>query len=794
MIIKKIEVGGFGKLSNTTYLPQNGFNLVFGGNEQGKTTLMSFVKMMFYSSSSKSEKAADIFKSLRKKYRPFSGSPMSGAIEFEIDGLEYRIQKEFLKSDISDKTVIFCKTTGEELDIKNKNEAGEYFFKMTLDEFEKSIFIGAFGGFSADSNADSLAMRISNLSVSGDESISHEQILKRLSDAAEELVSKSRKKGILVEAENKLEELKSEKERLLGLEKSQKILQEEISVLEKEIASLEKDFNDLSNAEKTESAAKELNIYYALRNKLNLLSTVKKQLADYSLPLDTLRKFAVQAKLLNTDIENTLSNMQEATVAAANALIPDEEYHRLDSLDKKSSKLNQDLLHLREKITPLYEELLLKTKSAVRKSVFSSFAVFAAFLALAAFLLLSKQPFNYAGWGVLGLGTVIFGVMLLCAKKSATSKFTVQLAKRDLEAEIKQLSSFSEDMLDKNPSQLTLQISSLLESNNKQLAEGIASNGCQNIDALRKSSAAAHSEDIKELSEILESQKESFTSLVSTIKPVSTFSAAKILYVELAESLNSLESITVEIDSICNLADISDTSDDFIAAQIKHLTDLAGKALAKNLDSNLSTDELSLKLREKRAALNEKIKLIHHPERTHSQIKQDIAAADARVKQLSSRLKEINIAREIMDEAILDANKGLGSQLSKRVGDYLNELSGGKYTDVLVPRDLNIETRLESGAPYHEWKYLSGGAIDRTYLALRLAITDIIAKNNQPLPLFFDDILTQYDDDACKNALLFLKKYLEGSGSVSQIMFFTCHSHIAEAVKNIFSDVNEILL
>ncbi|MBQ9737026.1 MAG: AAA family ATPase, partial [Clostridia bacterium] len=123
MIIKKIEVGGFGKLSNTIYLPQNGFNLVFGGNEQGKTTLMSFVKMMFYSSSSKSEKAADIFKSLRKKYRPFSGSPMSGAIEFESDGLEYRIQKEFLKSDVSDKTVIFCKTTGEELDIKNKNEA-----------------------------------------------------------------------------------------------------------------------------------------------------------------------------------------------------------------------------------------------------------------------------------------------------------------------------------------------------------------------------------------------------------------------------------------------------------------------------------------------------------------------------------------------------------------------------------------------------------------------------------------------------------------------------------------------
>ena len=96
MIIKRIEIDGFGKFSKRTFDFGSGFNLIKGDNEDGKTTLMSFVKMMFYSSSSKTEKATDLFKSLRKKYRPWNGDKMAGAIEFESEGMEYRLQKEFL--------------------------------------------------------------------------------------------------------------------------------------------------------------------------------------------------------------------------------------------------------------------------------------------------------------------------------------------------------------------------------------------------------------------------------------------------------------------------------------------------------------------------------------------------------------------------------------------------------------------------------------------------------------------------------------------------------------------------
>ena len=321
MIIKRVEIDGFGKLLKRTFDFESGFNLITGNNEDGKSTLMAFLKLMFYSSGSKTEKAADLFKSLRKKYRPWDGSVMAGAIEFESDCMEYRLQKEFLKSEATDKTTVICKTTGEIINLENKNEAGEYFFGMNLDEFERSVFIGNSGGYSADSAADSLAMRISNLSVSGDENISHDQILKRLSDALEELVSKSRKKGLLIEENSRLDDLLLEKQNLKRLENDQNELQLEIAQLESETQRLEDSLNAISDRQRLDSAKKELNAYYTLHNKLNLLNTVKNQIGGYGRPEADLRQYIEKAHKQSAEIDKSLSFIQEATAASAAAKV-----------------------------------------------------------------------------------------------------------------------------------------------------------------------------------------------------------------------------------------------------------------------------------------------------------------------------------------------------------------------------------------------------------------------------------------------------------------------------------------
>ena len=236
----------------------------------------------------------------------------------------------------------FCKTTGEEIQFDNKNDAGEYFFGMTLDEFERSVFIGQNGGFSSDGSSDSLAMRVSNLSVSGDENISHETVIKRLSAAIEELSSKTGKKGILVDTNKKLDDLKFEEQRLVMIEKNQSEAESEVSKLKDEISALEEKLAHISEKEKVESAKKELNALYTLHNKQNLLSAEQNRLLLYGVPEEVLRNYIKSAKALNDKIDACLTSIQEISENQTDTVIPDEEYMRLSQLDEKSKILTDD--------------------------------------------------------------------------------------------------------------------------------------------------------------------------------------------------------------------------------------------------------------------------------------------------------------------------------------------------------------------------------------------------------------------------------------------------------------------
>lgn len=791
MIIKKIEIDGFGKFSKQTFAFEGGFNLIYGCNEDGKTTLMAFVKMMLYSSSGKTEKATDLFKSIRKKYRPWNGEKMSGAIEFESGGMLYRLQKEFLKSEASDKTSIFCLTTGENIDIENKNDAGEYFLGMTLDEFERSVFIGQSGGFSADSAADSLAMRISNLSVSGDENVSHDLILKRLTDASEELVSKSRKKGLLVEEENRLEELTLEMQSLERLEGDQAELQLEIARLEDETTRLEQALNSISDSQRVDAARKDLNAYYTLHNKLNLLKTVKNQLAGYGASDCDLREYIQKAQKQSAEIEESLSLIQEATAASAKARVTDSEYLRLSALDQKAAELRHDAELLQGRIKRLDAELNEKTKKAINSARLLPVLLFVLFAAVGAVMLAAVKYL----WAIpFALGIVCLAILLPTAKKRGNSRVEVQLAKRDREAALRELSVFSEDMLSMTPDALEATLNSLLSDTVCRLNDGLSVYGCSDISELKNHSALAQAEDIKAVSEKLNFQKEQFIALANTIKPCPTFSAAKILFVELAESLNSFESLTDEIDSVCALAGIEDRSAEYVDKQIKALGELIQNAPASQSTDNTSVEELRNELKEKRNRLGECQSRITVPKRSLSEVNANIRETRNKIDEFRGRYEALNIALDAMNEAILDTSRGLGSQLSKNVGENLSRLTANRYKDVIVPRDLSLETRPANDAAYHEWKYLSTGAIDKVYLALRLAISDILAKDKEPLPLLFDDIFSQYDDSALDIGMEFLKIYLSDSHSASQIMFFTCHNHIADSAKSTFDQIHQVVL
>ena len=81
--------------------------------------------------------------------------------------------------------------------------------------------------------------------------------------------------------------------------------------------------------------------------------------------------------------------------------------------------------------------------------------------------------------------------------------------------------------------------------------------------------------------------------------------------------------------------------------------------------------------------------------------------------------------------------------------------------------------------------YLSGGTVEQIYLALRIALCEVIAeKSHESLPLIFDEVFATYDDKRTSETI----KLLNELSDVHQIILFTCKSREVELMKDILGD------
>ena len=72
----------------------------------------------------------------------------------------------------------------------------------------------------------------------------------------------------------------------------------------------------------------------------------------------------------------------------------------------------------------------------------------------------------------------------------------------------------------------------------------------------------------------------------------------------------------------------------------------------------------------------------------------------------------------------------------------------------------------------HESGFLSRGTVDQLYLALRLALCDMLLSGDEPCPIVLDDALINFDDTRMGYALDVLREIAQRR----QILLFTCHS------------------
>ena len=243
MRINSLYISAFGGIKNLKLDFTDGFNVVYGDNENGKSTIMAFIKMMFYGSDRGS---SQISKNIRKKYTPWDSSNMAGSINFTYANKNYRLEREFRSSNSTDKATLCDLDFGTRQAVNS--DIGVKFFGLSAAAFERSVFIGQFGFPEKDAASEGeINSKLSNLVLTGDESVSFETVNSRLLKAKLTLMSKSGRAGELDknlklcnELKEKIENCKSEQEKY-----DQKV--KEIALAEEKVALMQKKADELKN-------------------------------------------------------------------------------------------------------------------------------------------------------------------------------------------------------------------------------------------------------------------------------------------------------------------------------------------------------------------------------------------------------------------------------------------------------------------------------------------------------------------------------------------------------------------
>ncbi len=148
----------------------------------------------------------------------------------------------------------------------------------------------------------------------------------------------------------------------------------------------------------------------------------------------------------------------------------------------------------------------------------------------------------------------------------------------------------------------------------------------------------------------------------------------------------------------------------------------------------------------------------------------------AQKEHLEGEYAALQMALEALDAANTTLQNRFSPELGRRAAEIFSGLTGGRYGGVVLDRSFRLSAEPAGEGVYREAELLSAGALDQLYLAVRLAICDLVLPPEKTVPIVLDDALANFDDSRCAAALRYLKEAARGR----QILLFTCHSREAD--------------
>ncbi len=238
MKIDRIILNHFGRFQEKELSFPDNLVVIYGLNEEGKTTILDFILLMLYGYKGTKRNAQE---NPRFRYIDKTSAVLPrGLMYLSSDKRRYRLERHFGSSNGQDQIDLIDDDTQEAISLAKQETPGDYLFGCDSEAFIRTYYLSSQGAsFAADGKTESLNNRLQNLQDTGSEDQSYQGAINYLVKQREVLISKSGKKGDLVELREDLQDKKREYYRALDVEKEKRQDQEIIHMLQADLEELE---------------------------------------------------------------------------------------------------------------------------------------------------------------------------------------------------------------------------------------------------------------------------------------------------------------------------------------------------------------------------------------------------------------------------------------------------------------------------------------------------------------------------------------------------------------------------
>lgn len=733
MQIKKIHIDSFMGKRDFALEFSAGINILRGNNESGKSTVAEFIKFMLYGAAARGEGGT---LPERQRYLTFGDTAFGGSMELTTAAGHFRIDRTVTAGANGFRESLAVTDLDKRAQVFKGENAGEALLGLPASVFEKVAYLSQEGeGYTGGSD---LASSIENLLFSADETVSTDKALKKLDALRVSLRHKNGKGGLLSDIEKEREELEARLARALS---------DNSEIIAKEGSLLDTERRIADNKTEYKGARKLCELYdnYVAHTRFAKLDAARKEREEARTEKEHLTAaldgFAPDGEYLGR-LRGMAEQVREASDAVATA--------RINKTSTEKARAAAETSVIEDTDAALLEKQAkraAKSEGGIRTLRILAILCFIAAVGIACVVYLMRFDaiLYLAALGAGALGAILLAVSFLQKKKVTDLLSTHGVS-----------SAYA--LLDKAKEQTEISV--------------------RTKDALlaaREGESAAAALLARE-EERLARLEEGFRKEAEKMKKDGTDTGALFAAVEsyIAEERALSEKESLLSDRIAELEHATAAYDREAVQQL--LSAIEDLSVFEKLDITEYSrkrdfcENAIVALEIKRGELEKSLAALHATVESPARIK---ATLDELAKK-ESEAKTRYAAAELAIRAIENASQGLRRRVSPRLAEYagklLSVLTDGKYSELGIDGALAMTYLAEGGA--HDAAFLSKGTRESAYFALRLALADLLCKDEK-VPLIMDESFAHTDDIRLKQAIRILTA-LAAEGQQSLIL--TCHT------------------